>query len=517
MAEIYNAGTVAVVQGSKTLVLTGGVWSPFNVRKGDIINLPNGYTSLVESVTDTTHLEMTLPFDGATANGLDYAIVHGSVEWGTNVEIHHAVVRLLDSVENPLDILFGSTVPDNGAGENKQLYIRDNSGGAGHGDIYKKVDDVWQLSGNMLGPKGDKGDTGDQGPQGTQGLQGDQGPQGNPGPQGDPGPQGLPGDMSGANNLSELTDVAAARAKLGVVADAGGVFNANSSTGATVVSIDNDSDGGIDIVQYGSANNSGVLGLPGGGGVVSNNRGPLALNTLGGTYDLLFGTNNAERMRVKGLNGFFGFNDPDPQHMFDFDTKSSSGGVRFRALNGSAILRLERYGSSAGHGYLGANSGDAFIAYDQGFNKRFHVTQSGQVLAPNQPGFTARNSATQQGSGTIICNTKDVDHGQHYNTANGLFTAPVAGMYLFHGQCLYDLKSSTGGSDYGYIHFKKNGGTVQPFSHSPASSGLSYIELNVSTYMQLSEGDTVELAAICSGSTKVYGGAYSGFSGHLIG
>ncbi len=108
------------------------------MRKGDIINLPNGYTSLVESVTDTTHLEMALPFDGATASGLAYAIVHGSVEWGTNVEIHHAVVRLLDSVENPLDILFGSTVPDNASGENKQLYIRDNPGGAGHGDIYKK-------------------------------------------------------------------------------------------------------------------------------------------------------------------------------------------------------------------------------------------------------------------------------------------------------------------------------------------------------------------------------------------
>ncbi len=28
MAEIYNAGTVAVVQGSKTLVLTGGGLDP---------------------------------------------------------------------------------------------------------------------------------------------------------------------------------------------------------------------------------------------------------------------------------------------------------------------------------------------------------------------------------------------------------------------------------------------------------------------------------------------------------
>lgn len=223
MAEIYNAGTVAVVQGSKTLVLTGGVWSPFNVRKGDIINLPNGYTSLVESVTDTTHLEMALPFDGATASSLSYAIVHGSVEWGTNVEIHHAVVRLLDSVENPLDILFGATVPNNNDGEDKQLYIRDNVGGDGHGDIWKKVDGVWQLNGNMLGPKGDKGDAGDPGPQGAQGLQGDQGPQGNSGPQGAQGLQGPPGNMDGSNNLSELTDVAVARANLGAIAkvDAG--------------------------------------------------------------------------------------------------------------------------------------------------------------------------------------------------------------------------------------------------------------------------------------------------------
>lgn len=204
MAEIYNAGTVAVVQGSKTLVLSDGVWTPFNVRKGDIISLPNGYTALVESVTNTTHLEMVLPYDGATASGLAYAIVHGSVEWGTNVEIHHAVVRLLESVENPLDILFGAGVPDNAIGENKQLYIRNNPGGAGHGDVYKKADDAWQPSGNMLGPKGDKGDKGDA------------------------------GDMSGANNLSELTNAAVARSNIGAVAKAGDMMSGqlHVSTGA---------------------------------------------------------------------------------------------------------------------------------------------------------------------------------------------------------------------------------------------------------------------------------------------
>lgn len=200
MVEIYNAGTVTTVQGSKTLALSGGAWTDNVVRAGDLIIIDGGaWVSFVETVTSTTALDMTTAFDPAGASGLSYEILHASNEWGQNRTVNERIAAYIEALENPVTFLNGDGAPASGLGDNQNLYIDDLTG-----DVYHKTNDAWALIGNMKGPKGDKGDkgdTGDQGPQGIQGPQGDQGiqgPQGPQGPQGDPGADGLNGILSAA-------------------------------------------------------------------------------------------------------------------------------------------------------------------------------------------------------------------------------------------------------------------------------------------------------------------------------
>jgi hypothetical protein len=200
MVEIYNAGTVTTVQGSKTLALSGGAWTDNVVRAGDLIIIDGGaWVSFVETVTNTTALDMTTAFDPVGASGLSYEVLHASYEWGQNRTVNERIAAYIEALENPVIFLNGNGAPASGLGDNQNLYIDDLTG-----DVYRKSNDAWALIGNMKGPKGDKGEkgnTGDQGPQGIQGPQGDQGiqgPQGPQGPQGDPGADGLNGILSAA-------------------------------------------------------------------------------------------------------------------------------------------------------------------------------------------------------------------------------------------------------------------------------------------------------------------------------
>ncbi|MGJ8529806.1 hypothetical protein [Maritalea sp.] len=183
MVEIYNAGTVAAAQGSKRLVLTGGGWTDNVVRVGDLVVVNGGvHISFVEAIINTTEIDLKTAFGPASASGLSYEILHSSSEWASNVTLAEKLSKYILLAENPVKFSNGSGTPAAGDGENGQQYVNNDNG-----DLYAKANDAWTIIGNIKGPKGD---------------------------QGDPGPQGPAGDMSGANNLSELTDVAAARTKL---------------------------------------------------------------------------------------------------------------------------------------------------------------------------------------------------------------------------------------------------------------------------------------------------------------
>ncbi|MFT6659326.1 collagen-like protein [Maritalea sp.] len=199
MAEIYSAGTVDAVNGSKTLVLDGGAWTNLVVRSGDMVVVAGDHINFVETVTDTTNLEMAIAFDGTTASDLDYAILHGSYEWGLHRTQNELVAQYIQGLENPVRILTGSGAPDNGDGDDNGLYID-----TGNGNMYLKTDGVWGLELNLKGPQGDQGDVGDVGPQGDPGADGSDGlngADGNDGADGADGADGLNGLLSAAQTV----------------------------------------------------------------------------------------------------------------------------------------------------------------------------------------------------------------------------------------------------------------------------------------------------------------------------
>jgi hypothetical protein len=161
---------------------------------------------------------------------------------------------------------------------------------------------------------------------------------------------------------------------------------------------------------------------------------------------------------------------------------------------------------------------------------------AGRLLLPNQPVFTAYlNTITGNVCGdgndhTIVFNATTINRSTVYNTANGKFTAPVAGNYLFTGSA---LATSIGASNtVGWLMLRVGyaaGGALNVYSNGMnpyvcmRSDGYVGMILG-SPVLPLSAGDTVEFQIHINGSSNsvgLYGGGLGSglntfFSGFLL-
>jgi hypothetical protein len=94
--------------------------------------------------------------------------------------------------------------------------------------------------------------------------------------------------------------------------------------------------------------------------------------------------------------------------------------------------------NTAGYSWINAafanNSGTADnLVLMTGATERMRINSAGIVTMPFQPSFVAGRSGdyTASDGAVAVWNTTSRNVGTCYNTSNGLFTAPVAGMYSF--------------------------------------------------------------------------------------
>jgi hypothetical protein len=120
---------------------------------------------------------------------------------------------------------------------------------------------------------------------------------------------------------------------------------------------------------------------------------------------------------------------------------------------------------------------------------------SGVLTATAQPSFLATRSGNltgYTGGNTVVFNTTSYNIGSHYNTSTGLFTAPVAGNYVFSASIYQSAFVSQ-------VWFRYNGARERTFAFDGGNTwnilaGASNIYLNV--------GDTLGVASWSDGQGR---------------
>lgn len=121
------------------------------------------------------------------------------------------------------------------------------------------------------------------------------------------------------------------------------------------------------------------------------------------------------------------------------------------------------------------------------------IDTGGRVVSPNRPSFLAYNVTFNQNvlNDAVIAMTGTYDNnGNHYNTTNSRFVAPVAGKYFFWASL---LAGSTAASYSGDGRFWKNGVNSQMAFYASGdttivirkSVGMAIINLAVNDYVEV--------------------------------
>ena len=140
------------------------------------------------------------------------------------------------------------------------------------------------------------------------------------------------------------------------------------------------------------------------------------------------------------------------------------------------------------------------------------INSSGQVTTPSQPSFAAfkaTNSYSQ--SGVIVFDATRHNTGNHYNTSNGRFTAPVAGKYQFsfysiikgnYTNSYFSIQINGTAGNGMYVHVSQNVGNIWD-----GMTTTWILDLNASDYVDINSNSTINW----------HGNNWQLFSGHLLG
>lgn len=189
------------------------------------------------------------------------------------------------------------------------------------------------------------------------------------------------------------------------------------------------------------------------------------------------------------------------------DTGSEGGQVSFsRASDNTTAWYLDVYGNTS-------TPSLRFVDVSAGA-VRATIDGSGRVTMPYQPAFDAYGTVGNLLVTTEIpipLNSTTFNIGNHYNTSNYRFTAPVAGMYFFRAQT---YKQASGNASR--LRLYKNAGDARVYQYISASDTYTH---SITGIISLAVGDYVTCNFNSDGAgTNIYlADNHTNFSGYLLG
>jgi|688.fasta_scaffold349487_2 hypothetical protein len=240
-----------------------------------------------------------------------------------------------------------------------------------------------------------------------------------------------------------------------------------------------------------------LVAIPSGGSAY----GGIPTSSIGITTSstpLIFATNATEKMRLE----------------VDGTLKLGTYHSTAKFLPGADANHYLRYNTSVDGLEISGYSGVMFSTI--GGTERMRLNTNGHLTIPYQPSFAAYKSQNEEPSSDTILtyNVADVNRGNHYNTSNSRFTAPVAGVYAFGVKVWY--KPSTTGTIW--VHLRLNGVVYTEQRMSVATAAANYTSFFPKWVLNLAAGDYIEVSGYGDGSNfhSSNSARYSQFYGHLL-
>ena len=224
-------------------------------------------------------------------------------------------------------------------------------------------------------------------------------------------------------------------------------------------------------------------------------------------------------------SGRIGIGTDNPQRELDILGPSTDGTNLLIRTSGSNSAGLKMVPGPSGNEYeiqavssaAGTNP-NSFIIYDRTNSAyRMVIDSSGRVTMPYQPRFFAWSNSSQvvSASGSVtatLWNQTLFNVGSHFSA--NVFTAPIAGCYLFGTQIRYD------NADTGYFRLilsLNNSTSPNGQGHSiRQGADAQYHTMAVTALYEMSANDTVKVVAESSGDTSWVVQNESSFWGYLV-